>query len=250
MIIETNTNTYEPYTIIHNDGKLLAFVSKEYKLDETPYYNGYIVIDDTHAFFGLEDYQIQSELSKEITLADHTTDGRYIFGFDDVYNDKGYGGVLDTLKEMVLQCLPLVNDVQLSISNWFHIAKPKPTNQNVIQQLAYHFEEVAEMCQAIHCDQMAEFLKELKTELLELDENQCTEFLKTTDRLALLDALCDQQVTANGVGTLLGFDMPSALIEVNESNYTKFEDGKAVINSQGKITKGKNYRKPKLEQFI
>lgn len=251
MIIETNTNTFEPYHIVHNDGKLLAFVSKEYKLDETPYYNGYIVIDDTHAFFGLEDYQIYSELSKEITLADHTTDGRYIFGFDDVYNDKGYGGVLDTLKEMVLQCLPLVNDVQSSISNWFHIAKPKPTNQNIIQQIAYHFEEVAEMCEALNLVDTAKKIKVIKQELLTYADTQdCDYFVSQIDKVALLDALSDQQVTAIGVGTLLGFDTTNALIEVNESNYTKFEDGKAVINSQGKITKGKNYRKPRLENFI
>lgn len=42
------------------------------------------------------------------------------------------------------------------------------------------------------------------------------------DKKALLDALCDQIVTALGVGYMMGFDMEGALAEVNRSNYTKF----------------------------
>lgn len=136
-----------------------------------------------------------------------------------------------------------------SIANWFHIAKPKPSNQNIIQQIAYHFEEVAEMCQAIKCYYEAELLEDLKDKLLSFDKRQCNEFIKHVNKLNLIDALCDQQITAIGVGTMFGFDMPNALIEVNESNYTKFENGKPVINEQGKITKGKQYRKPNLEPF-
>ena len=41
-----------------------------------------------------------------------------------------------------------------------------------------------------------------------------------------------------------------ALKEVNDSNHSKFENGKAVFNEQGKITKGKNYSPPELGKFI
>lgn len=137
-----------------------------------------------------------------------------------------------------------------SIIQWFKLAKPKPTNQNVVQQIAYHFEEVAEMCESIHCDYMASQLKQLKKELLALDEEQCNEFVKTIHKVKLLDALCDQQVTAIGAGILLGFDMENGLDEVNKSNYSKFENNKPVIDAQGKIIKGKHYRKPELTQFV
>lgn len=143
-------------------------------------------------------------------------------------------------------------DTNHSIISWFKLAKPEPTNQNIIQQMAYHFEEVAEMCEAIHCDQMVDYLKQLKAELLEIAESKeySDNFISTVDKLALCDALADQQVTSIGVGTLMGFDMQGALAEVNRSNWSKFEDGKPVINKQGKIIKGKDYTPPQLEPFI
>ena len=78
------------------------------------------------------------------------------------------------------------------------------------------------------------------------------------DRLALLDALCDQIVTALGVGVgvLMGFDMEKALAEVNRSNYTKFakdEQGKPVpyIKPNGKIGKNPDtYQEPELEPYL
>lgn len=257
MIFVASGNTFEPFEIIHNDGKLTAFITKELRLDDTAYYNGFIVVDDTHQFYGLDEYQIHSELTSpvQITFTSHLSDdmSKYIFGFDDVYKDLGYTGVKQALQTLVSQCLPLVKDVPQSIANWFHILKPEPTNQNIIQQMAYHFEEVAEMCEAIKLPfEVINILKDTKQHLLMLADNpdQRDVFITGIDKVALLDALADQQVTANGVGTLLGFDMPSALIEVNESNYTKFEDAKAVIDKQGKITKGKHYRKPNLKPYI
>lgn len=44
--------------------------------------------------------------------------------------------------------------------------------------------------------------------------------------------------------------MKGALAEVNRSNWTKFVNGKPVINEQGKITKGSHYRKSNLIDFI
>lgn len=143
-------------------------------------------------------------------------------------------------------------EITQSIADWFHTAKPKPTNQNVVQQMAYHFEEVAEMCEAIKLPfEVINILKDTKQHLLQIADHQehCDEFISYIDRVALIDALCDQQVTAIGVGTMLGFDMSNALVEVNESNYSKFENGKPVINQQGKIIKGKHYQKPQLEIF-
>lgn len=138
-----------------------------------------------------------------------------------------------------------------SIIQWFKLAKPKPTNQNVVQQIAYHFEEVAEMCEALQFHNTAEEIKSIKQALLDYAENDdCDYFVSQIDKVALLDALCDQQVTAIGVGILLGFDMENGLDEVNKSNYSKFENNKPVIDAQGKIIKGKYYRKPELTQFV
>ena len=70
------------------------------------------------------------------------------------------------------------------------------------------------------------------------------------DSVELLDSLADQIVTATGVGTFLGMNVPGALAEVNRSNYSKFEDGEPVFNENKKVMKGKDYTPPDLSSFI
>lgn len=70
------------------------------------------------------------------------------------------------------------------------------------------------------------------------------------DRIGLLDSLADQIVTATGVGTFLGMNVPGALAEVNRSNYSKFEDGEPVFNENKKVMKGKDYTPPDLTPYI
>jgi len=70
------------------------------------------------------------------------------------------------------------------------------------------------------------------------------------DSIDLLDALADQIVTATGVGTFLGMNVPGALAEVNRSNYSKFEDGEPVFNENKKVMKGKDYTPPDLTPYV
>lgn len=70
------------------------------------------------------------------------------------------------------------------------------------------------------------------------------------DSVELLDALADQIVTATGVGTFLGMNVPGALAEVNRSNYSKFEDGEPIFNENKKVMKGKDYTPPDLTHYI
>lgn len=136
-----------------------------------------------------------------------------------------------------------------SISTWFNTATPKPTDKDICVQLGCHFEEVSEMVTALVGENktvIAELADELKQATLE----QIKDFIQNIDRVALLDALCDQIVTAVGVAELMGMDIHGALGEVNRSNYSKFEDGKAVRDEFGKIAKGKDYFKADLEKFV
>ena len=134
-----------------------------------------------------------------------------------------------------------------SIIRWFEIAKPEPTFRDVAVQVGCHYEEVAEMMEATNNDgtetyELAEFYK----------QGYGNDNLINFDHLALLDALCDQIVTAIGVGVMMGFDMEQALAEVNRSNYTKFNaDGTPYIKPNGKIGKNpETYQEPQLEPFI
>lgn len=138
-----------------------------------------------------------------------------------------------------------------SILEWFNRAKPEPTVQNIIQQTAYHFEEVAEMCEALGNQKTADALIEYKEKLLSLTVAECELLWKRTDKVGLLDALCDQVVTASGIAQYAGMDFDGAIAEVNDSNWSKFDDkGNPIINENGKIMKGKDYFKPELSKFI
>ena len=145
-----------------------------------------------------------------------------------------------------------------NIFNWFKKAVPEPNNKNIHTQLGVHFEEVAEMLLALSGDDdqtevllhnayLANYLlaNHLKNSVGALNLDMTTE-----SKVELLDALCDQIVTATGVGYMLSMNLPMALEEVNASNYSKFVNGEPIFNENKKIMKGPNYFKPSLEFHI
>lgn len=138
---------------------------------------------------------------------------------------------------------------------WFELAVPEPTDKNKCVQLGCHYEEFAEMLIAViggehllskQVENAANVYKSCfrgQDTLVSLEMNNLA-------RNELLDSLCDQIVTALGVGYMFGFDMKSALAEVVRSNFSKFENGKPVFDDNGKIKKGANYTPPQLGEFI
>ena len=144
------------------------------------------------------------------------------------------------------------NEIE-NITNWFDKAKPKPTIEDACVQIGCHFEEVAEMA-AVTGD--SDLLFELKSSSKEFKSKNdaCIidiESLSRGDKAELLDALCDQIVTAIGVAHMLGMDIQGALNEVNDSNWSKFDEyGYPIFNEQGKIAKGPSYFAPDLKKFV
>ena len=136
---------------------------------------------------------------------------------------------------------------------WFELAVPKPTGKNLAIQYGCHLEEVAEMLEAIgdieesqHLDCLGDYYKQTA-----INEVTTVNINKEPQRdTEILDSLCDQIVTALGVGYMFGFDMQKALAEVVRSNFSKFENGKPVFDDNGKIKKGANYTPPQLQEFI
>lgn len=104
------------------------------------------------------------------------------------------------------------------------------------------------------CEESMQVLAEAQSALgklsLLMKTNHTAVFPEDANRLALLDALADQIVTATGVGTFLGMNVPGALAEVNRSNYSKFEDGEPIFNENRKVMKGKDYTPPDLTPYI
>lgn len=138
-----------------------------------------------------------------------------------------------------------------SILEWFKRAVPAPADSNRLVQLGVHFEEVAEMLQAIgtpvsfETEFMHDIADEFKRQLLEVSDLQI-------DRQELLDALCDQIVTAIGVAHMFGMDIAGAIAEVDRSNWSKFDaSGQPTFDDNGKIAKNPlTYRKPELAKFV
>lgn len=138
------------------------------------------------------------------------------------------------------------------IKNWFEIAIPEPTIEQACIQIGCHYEEVAEMAESMGDDDVQHSLEVVSDDykaVMDWCHASASDYREST-RIDLLDSLCDQIVTAIGVAHMLGMDIEGALEEVNRSNHSKFVDGKAVFNEQGKIDKGEFYSRPELDKFI
>jgi len=141
------------------------------------------------------------------------------------------------------------------VSNWLKVAGKVPSTETFSVQSGVMIEEMAEFFESVHfidhpdgngaLAMITEMLHKIGNELKKNGRQ-----LEALDRVACLDALCDIDVTLNGVAFLAGFDKNSADDEVLNSNDSKFEDGKAVILPGGKISKGKHYIPPDLTKYI
>lgn len=142
------------------------------------------------------------------------------------------------------------------IRNWFKVAVPHPDDKMRDVQLGVHLEEVAEMIASTEFQTYHEVMfgeqsaaheaivtlsKALKSGIA---------LSKPSDRKEFADSLCDQIVTAIGLAYAHGIDIEGALDEVNKSNWSKFTDGKAEFDENGKIKKGAGYVKPDLSRFV
>ena len=138
-----------------------------------------------------------------------------------------------------------------SIKEWFKAAKPNPSTVDACVQIGCHYEEVSEMSAVLYDDvEHALAATALAYKMNRGRYRAYVEELSADERVELLDALCDQVVTAVGVAYMMGMDIEGALAEVNRSNWSKFEGGVPVFNEQGKIAKGVEYTPPELSDYI
>ena len=138
-----------------------------------------------------------------------------------------------------------------SIIEWFKAAKPNPSTADACVQIGCHYEEVTEMSSVLYDDvEHALAATALAYKMNRGRYLAYIEELSADERVELLDALCDQVVTAVGVAYMMGMDIEGALAEVNRSNWSKFEGGVPVFNEHGKIAKGVEYTPPELSDYI
>lgn len=137
---------------------------------------------------------------------------------------------------------------------WFVRAVPKPTQKNICVQTGVHLEEVNEFLAEL-CTSDARLLSMVVHTRVALDK--LATYLKKEaynisfpNKVATLDAICDQLVTATGVAWMLDMDPVGGLAEVNRSNWSKFVNGMPQFDANGKIMKAGDYTPPKLDPFV
>lgn len=141
---------------------------------------------------------------------------------------------------------------------WFKLAVPKPNNNNKRVQRGCHFEEVVEELQNLEVEYSLDSLTRAvvsratnNMKLLSTALKKGSINLEPKDRVEDLDALIDQIVTSIGKAHMMGYDIMGALKEVNDSNYSKFKDGKPIFDEDGKIAKNPStYFNPDLGKFV
>ena len=109
------------------------------------------------------------------------------------------------------------------ILNWFQAAKPQPTVSDARLQVGCNLEEVSEMLMVFGDEASVEQITEIADYYKEPWPYGSEQVVfSAADPTELLDALCDQIVTAVGVAYMMGFDIEGALAEVCRSLYKLF----------------------------
>ena len=137
---------------------------------------------------------------------------------------------------------------------WLKNCGKEPSEKNLSTQIGVHLEEVMEFIEAVSLDhqELAAQLQALAAQIHEIasevKRGKVTAFI--TDRQAALDALCDAEVTGNGVAFIAGFNKPMADLTVLQSNDDKLVNGKPVILEGGKIGKPRGWKPPDLSPYV
>jgi hypothetical protein len=141
-------------------------------------------------------------------------------------------------------------------ADWLKACGKTRTDANLSVAIGVDLEEQAELlkCLRVSKEGWARLLERVVIDLeslgKELKRGDLVAHFPAHLRTEVLDAICDREVTGNGVAYLAGFDKDAADQEVLASNESKLENGKAVILEGGKIGKGKNYKAPDLRGFV
>lgn len=141
-------------------------------------------------------------------------------------------------------------------ADWLKACGKEPNQQNLSVQIGCHLEEFCEFLGTLRSDKegYGKLIERTRTDLeffaWKLKKGEQFVYIPTHLRVDALDALCDTEVTGNGVAYLAGFAKDGADKAVLDSNDSKLENGVAVILEGGKIGKGRDYKAPNLRGFV
>lgn len=141
-------------------------------------------------------------------------------------------------------------------ANWLNSCGKTPNDEGLSVQLGCHIEEFCELLKALRSDSegYAKLLDRTRLDLewfaTKLKKQEQFVYIPVHMRTDALDALCDSEVTGNGVAYMANFDKVGADEAVLDSNDAKLVDGKPVILEGGKIGKPEGWKAPDLRGFV
>ena len=154
----------------------------------------------------------------------------------------------------------LVSEAQTSnferTAAWLKACGKVPGPAALSVQIGCHIEEFVEFLMCIDFDSAKDLenLESCVADMLHvaagLKKGLVMASINPSDRIEALDALCDSEVTGNGVAYLAGFDKRGDDQAVLASNDAKLVDGKPVIMPGGKIGKPEGWKAPDLSGFV
>ena len=149
----------------------------------------------------------------------------------------------------------MLNNYQRT-ENWLAACGKTPNEVGLSVQIGCHLEEIVEFVRTLSVadqelrstlDTAANFLDTVGNAL----KKQVTfAIINPLKRVDALDALCDCEVTGNGVAYMAEFDKQAGDEAVLASNEDKLVDGKPVILEGGKIGKRPGWTPPDLSNFV
>lgn len=142
-------------------------------------------------------------------------------------------------------------------ADWLKAAGKQPgNNDHLATQVGCHLEEICEQLDELTivgsaADNESLILVSTRLKGLAHRLKQGHTSIRIKDRVAFLDALCDVEVTGNGVAYIADMNKEEADRRVLFSNESKLNaDGTAVILPGGKIGKSERYVKPFLADCV
>lgn len=140
-------------------------------------------------------------------------------------------------------------------ADWLKACGKEPTPENLSLQIGCHIEEFCEFLKQLRTDSegCAEVIDRARNDLewfaTKLKKREQFVYIPPHLRAEALDALCDTEVTGNGVAYMAGFNKVAADELVLASNDAKLVDGKPVILEGGKIGKPEGWKAPDLREL-
>jgi predicted HAD superfamily Cof-like phosphohydrolase len=139
---------------------------------------------------------------------------------------------------------------------WLAACGKTPNVGNASLQAGCMLEEIGELLATLRVDSdgwqrvLERAVTDLQDLATEIKKGKRIAHIPNHLRAEALDAMCDVDVTINGLAYLSGMDKDGADAAVLDSNDAKLVDGKPVLLPGGKIGKPAGWAAPVLKTFV